>query len=222
MSPVKDLQSKLLKAIIDAEKDTANEIILARVKETNFRTTFSELLEPVLYQLGELWYAEKISLAQAYLAGKVAEDIFKEATRSEEFTSDLSQSKGNVVIGNIEDDFHSFGRKLVVIFLRLAGYTVFDLGNDIQPDEFVDKAVETNSRIIGVSAMIYNTAQNIKKLRKEIDDRNLNGKIQLCVGGAVFKLRPELAKQVGADGTTDNAIKAPELVQELLQKSLKY
>jgi methanogenic corrinoid protein MtbC1 len=70
--------------------------------------------------------------------------------------------------------------------------------------------------------MIYNTAQNIKKLRKEIDDRNLNGKIQLCVGGAVFKLRPELAKQVGADGTTDNAIKAPELVQELLQKSLKY
>jgi methanogenic corrinoid protein MtbC1 len=109
----------------------------------------------------------------------------------------------------------------VVIFSRLAGWTVHDLGNDVQPAEFVNRALETGSRIIGVSAMIFNTAMNIRRVREEIDNRGLTGKIQLCVGGAVFRLRPGLMNETGADGTAGNAMKAPDLFSEMLKRILQ-
>jgi hypothetical protein len=63
---------------------------------------------------------------------------------------------------------------------------------------FVDEAVRTGARVIGVSAMIYTTAENIRKVRQEIKTRGLEKRIKLAVGGAVFRLRPELVQKVGA------------------------
>jgi len=68
---------------------------------------------------------------------------------------------------------------------------------------------------------MYTTAINIKKLRDELDQRGLTGKIMLAAGGAVFNIRPELSAEVGADGFARNAIEAPELMNHLLQKISK-
>jgi len=124
--------------------------------------------------------------------------------------------KGAVIIGNIEDDFHSLGRKMVSIFLKSAGWEIIDLGNDVPAKDFVDKAEKTGALFIAVSAMMYSTAMNIKKVREEIDRRGLNGKIKLAAGGAVFRLRPELLEEVGGDGTAGNAINVPALFDRLL------
>ncbi len=131
----------------------------------------------------------------------------------------VPQSKGTAIIGNVEDDYHSLGRKLVGIFLLTAGWKVVDLGNDVAPATFVDAAIENKARIIGVSAMMFTTAQNILSLRKEIDQRGLKNKIKLAVGGAVFKIRPDLVSEVGGDGTAANAIDAPALFEKLTEGS---
>ena len=129
------------------------------------------------------------------------------------------EAKGPVVMGNIEDDYHPLGRKMVVAFLRVAGWKVLDLGNDVMPKKFVDTALEAGACIIGASAMMYTNAMNIKKIREEIDHRGLTGYLQLAVGGAVFKLRPELVQEVGGDGTAGDATKAPALMDELWKYS---
>ena len=74
------------------------------------------------------------------------------------------------MIGNIEDDFHSLGRQTVCPFLTAAGWEVHDLGNDVPAEQFLDKALEVNASVIGVSAMMQTTALNIRKLRAMIDD----------------------------------------------------
>ena len=88
------------------------------------------------------------------------------------------------------------------------------------PGDFVDAALANGARVIGVSAMMLTTAENIRALRSEIDARGLGGRIQLAVGGAVFKLRPELMLEVGGDGTASSAIQAPELFERLWAHSL--
>jgi methanogenic corrinoid protein MtbC1 len=93
------------------------------------------------------------------------------------------------------------------------------LGNDVLATEFVDKAVELKARVIGISAMMYSTAVNIKKVRDEIDKRKLTNQIKLAVGGAVFRLRPELVAEVGGDGTTGNAMNANLLFEKLWSES---
>ena len=110
---------------------------------------------------------------------------------------------------------------MVGTFLKAAGWQVYDLGIDVTPEEFISKALEVDARIIGASAMIFTTAMNTKKLRQKIDNRRLRGRLQLAVGGAVFKLRPELVEEVGGDGSTNNALNAPALFDELWSASLK-
>jgi methylmalonyl-CoA mutase cobalamin-binding domain/chain len=128
--------------------------------------------------------------------------------------------KGPVVVGNVEDDFHPLGRKMVAAFLRTEGWDVRDLGVDVSAEQFVDTAEASGARVIGASAMMYTTAKNVARIRNEIDRRGLTGKLQLAVGGAVFKLRPELLAEFGSDGTAVSAMEAATLFQELWQRAV--
>lgn len=202
----------LLAAILSGDRQKANDLIETWAGKTLYRRAIIEVLEPVLEEIGTLWSFEKISLAAGYLAGKIAEDTLLKALQGQETQPEI---KGPVVIGNVEDDYHLMGRKFVGIFLRTAGWQVIDLGNDVLAEDFVRAAIDHDARIIGASAMMFTTAENIKKIREEIDRRGLTGKIMLAVGGAVFKIRPELVAEVGGDGTAANAVEAPKLFERL-------
>lgn len=212
----------LLEALLEVEKDKAVRIIVDWAAKSNFKSALTHLFQPVLDKFGEFWYSGKISLAQGYVAGLIAEEIFLEAIRSGEFKEENSDGTKVAVIGNAEEDYHGLGRKLLVIFLKMAGWQIHDLGNDVTAGDFVNKAIETNACIIGVSAMMYTTAHNIKKVRDELNSRNLSGKIQLAVGGAIFRIRPELCQEVGGDGTVDNALEANNLFLKLRESAAKY
>jgi methylmalonyl-CoA mutase cobalamin-binding domain/chain len=209
----------LYSLMLSAEREEALGLLLEHAGAHGFQSAVSDLLEPVLVRAGEAWNLENLSLAQGYVAGKIAEDLLVAAAES---GGDLPLDvKGPVVLGNVEDDYHSLGRKMVAVFLRAAGWKVIDLGNDVTPQDFIAAALEHDARVVGVSAMMLTTAENIRALRTEIDAQGLRGKVQLAVGGAVFKLRPELMLEVGGDGTASSAIQAPELFDRLWAKSLE-
>lgn len=212
----------LLKAILEADRTYANLIIDSWASEKGYESAITDLLSGVLEEIGRMWdVTGEISLSQGYVAAKIAEDVFAKALESKKITAnDQKIIKGPVVLGNIEDDYHPLGRKMVSSFLRIAGWKVIDLGVDVPADIFVDKALENGARIIGASAMMYSTAKNIQKLRAELDNRGLSGIIQIAVGGAVFKLRKELVDEVSGDGTCQSALQAPALFDDLWARSV--
>jgi methanogenic corrinoid protein MtbC1 len=126
--------------------------------------------------------------------------------------------KGTVVLGNVEDDFHPLGRRLVGIYAQAAGWNIVDLGTDVPAELFVEKAIEHQADIIAVSAMMFTTAKNIRKVKHELGKNTQSQHIKLAVGGAVFKLRPEMVAEVGGDGTADTAIDAPVLFDRLINQ----
>jgi Predicted cobalamin binding protein len=97
----------------------------------------------------------------------------------------------------VEDDYHFPGPQDGRRVSARRRWRVIDLGNDVSPADFVAAALEHGARVIGVSAMMLTTAENIRAVRAEIDARGLKGKVLLAVGGAVFKLRPELMHESG-------------------------
>lgn len=212
----------LIESIRRADRDQANALLDAWGAEHGYERLLTEVLEPTLVLIGEQWRSfESFSLAQAYMAAKITEDtLVKIADRASRPAVD-QPGKGPVVIGNVEEDFHALGRKMVGTFLRAEGWQVHDLGNDVLPEMFVDKAVEVGARVIGVSAMMLTTAHNIRRVRDEIERRGLTGRIQLAVGGAVFLVMPGLVDEVGGDGTAANAIEAVQLFDRLWASSLK-
>lgn len=216
------IRHKLIASILDGDRVLANSIIDGFALIHGYEASVSQLLEPVLCDIGDMWAKDDgVTLAQGYVAGVIAEDVLSKIFPGKDSSLKSTEHKGTVVIGNIEDDYHSLGRKLVISALHMSDWQVYDLGNDVLAEEFVDKACEVGARIIAVSAMMYTTAMNIKKIRKEIDRRGLTDKIQIAAGGAVFILRPELLTEVGGDGTARNAFRVPALMDELWKKSLR-
>lgn len=214
---------ELLAAIERADRAGAASVVDAWAVGRSFTQVVPELLSPTLESFGTLWSQghNGVSLATGYVAAKVAEDVLSRLLReSSQDGGPILPSKGPVLLGNVEDDFHPLGRNMVAAFLRAAGWDVRDLGVDVPPTQFVDQAEAIGARVIGASAMMHTTAKNVARIREEIDRRGLAGKVQLAVGGAVFKLRPELVAELGGDGTAASALDASALFERLWQRSL--
>jgi methanogenic corrinoid protein MtbC1 len=213
---------ELLQAIERADRTGANEVIEDWARGRSYLQVVPELLAPTLEAFGKIWAQgiDGVSLATGYVASKVAEDVFSRLLKEAGTDPDARPARGPVVVGNVEDDFHPLGRRMVAAFLRAEGWDVRDLGVDVAAEQFVDEAEACGARVIGASAMMYTTAKNVAKIRGEIDRRNLTGKLQLAVGGAVFKLRPELVADFGGEGTAASAVEASALFERLWQSSL--
>ena len=220
-SDITSIQTAIIGAVRKADRKTANDLLDSWAVHHGYNDLFSKVLEPTLERIGEEWRSSELfSIAQAYVAAKIAEDFLVKVAQHKQQNLPEPSLKGTVILGNIEDDFHGLGRRMVSTFLRCEGWKVEDLGNDVLATDFVDKAVETGARVIGVSAMMMSNARNILKLRNEIDARGLTGRIQLAVGGAVFRIYPDLVGKVGGDGSATSALGAPQLISELWQKSM--
>lgn len=210
-------RDELLAAMVNADRSGAADVIgqalAAGVEPVH---VISEILDPAIVRLGQLWEEESISLAQNFVAAKIAEDALLRCIPADVASQDF---KGVVVIGNAEDDFHSLGRRSVGLFLAAAGWEVCDLGNDVPAEQFLEKALEVKACVIGASAMMQTTALNILKLRELIDTQGLADRMKLAVGGAVFNWRPELVAEVGGDGTCRNAVGADELFMRLQKEA---
>ncbi|OPZ10678.1 MAG: Methylaspartate mutase S chain [candidate division BRC1 bacterium ADurb.BinA364] len=213
-----DVRRLVREAIEESDRDKASAILLAWAEAHGYLRAINEALGPVLLEIGRDYESGKpVSLAHGYIAAKVTEDLLSRAMTAE--GRNAAPTKGPVVIGNIEDDYHALGRKMVGAFLAAAGWKVRDLGNDVPASVFVDEAVGQGAKVIGVSAMMHLTALNILNVREEIDYRGLRGRIQLAVGGAIFVLRPELIQRVGGDGTAANGLLAPALFDDLWRRA---
>jgi len=216
-----EIQQELVNAIQNANLNYATEL-LKKWGDLNGYENFAEkILLPVLEKYSQDDFKMDGSpLAQGYVAARFAEIAMNMVIANTNPEQLPKQTLGPIVIGNIEDDFHSLGRRIICAFLSSNGWIINDIGNDVPPAEFVEKAIETNSKIIAVSAMMYSTAINIAQVREELINRNLENKIKLAVGGAIFNLRSDLVQEVGGDGTVKSAIHVPKLFDSLLN-SLK-
>ena len=116
---------------------------------------------------------------------------------------------GKVVIGTVKGDMHDIGKNLVSMMLEGAGFGIFDLGTDVPPEKFVEKARETDARIVAMSAMLTTTMTNMPVTIKAIEDAGLRSKLKIMVGGA--PLTDGYARRIGADGYAPDASQAAKL-----------
>jgi methanogenic corrinoid protein MtbC1 len=53
-----------------------------------------------------------------------------------------------------------------------------------------------------------------------LQERNLEGKIRIIVGGAPYRFHENMYREVGADAWADSAAEAPAVVARLVQEVL--
>jgi dimethylamine corrinoid protein len=159
-----------------------------------------------LFDEDEYFVPELLLCADAMYAGI---DVLKpHVPRSQE------RSRGKVVIGVMEGDTHDIGKNLVRILLVAAGFELFDLGRDVPPERFVDKALEVDADIIALSTLMTTTMEGMAQVVRLLDDRQVRDRFKVMVGGA--PISQGYAKKIGADGYARNAAHATKLARQLV------
>jgi len=122
--------------------------------------------------------------------------------------------KHRVVIGVVEGDTHDIGKNLVKIMLESAGFEVFDLGRDIPPIRFVEKAEEVNAKIIALSTLMTTTMDGMAEVINILNRQKIRDRYKVMVGGGPISQR--FADKIGADGYSANAAEAVRLARRLV------
>lgn len=164
-----------------------------------------------LFDEEEYFVPELLLCSDALYAGL---DILKPYIQREE---GLPQRK--VVIGVIQGDTHDIGKNLVKIMLETSGFDIVDLGRDIAPEIFVQRAIEEQADIIAVSTLMSTTMVGLKQVIRELKKQNVRDQFQVIIGGG--PLSQNYADKIGADGYAVNAIEAVELAKRLVENQQK-
>jgi len=152
---------------------------------------------------GKLFVPEMLRAAQTMKVGlEVLRPHLAGAEREE---------RGTVVIGTVKGDLHDIGKNLVAMLLEGAGFTIVDLGVDVEPEKFLEAAKAYDARLVAMSALLTTTMPQMERGVRLIREAGLHAKT--VVGGA--PVTEDFAIKISADGYGADAPSAVELARTL-------
>lgn len=98
------------------------------------------------------------------------------------FSSGEIKHKGKVIVGTVSGDLHDIGKNLVKMVLEGGGWEVIDLGVNVSADKFISSIKENSVKIVGLSALLTTTMQNMELITKRIKEEINDAKV--IIGGA--------------------------------------
>lgn len=172
----------------------------------------NEIIVPALDKTGELFELGKIFLPQLILSAGVAQEAFEVIKARIIAQGDSSVSKGKIVLATVKGDVHDIGKNIVKVLLENYGYTVIDLGKDVEYETVLNAVIENDIKLLGLSALMTTTLISMENTIKLVNEKAPWCKIM--VGGAV--LTPEYAKKIGADYYSKDAKQSVDIAKEVL------
>ena len=161
-----------------------NEIIEKAITEA--ARIIGEKFESMEYFLGELLIAEEIitNSLNRFISVLPA--------------GDRIEKKGTVIIATVYGDIHDIGKNLLSQMLKIHGFEVHDLGNNVPSIQVVNKAMETGADIIALSSLMSTTMPSQKEVIEMLTEFGNREKIKIIIGGG--STSPEWNTSIEADG----------------------
>jgi 5-methyltetrahydrofolate--homocysteine methyltransferase len=153
----------------------------------------NQALIPAMNKVGEKFSEHKIFVPQMLISAK-AMNVSMQHLKPYFRTGEVKR-KGTFIIGTVFGDLHDIGKNLVAMMIEGAGWEVIDLGIDVKPETFADAVRQHPGAVVGISALLTTTMNNMKPVVKAI--REISPATKIIVGGS--PLSSVFARSIGAD-----------------------
>lgn len=171
--------------------------------------------------VGDLFGEGKMFLPQVVKSARVMKKAvaylqpFIEARKST-----ATKKAGKVLIATVRGDVHDIGKNIVSVVLACNNYEIIDLGVMVPPELIIQRAIEEEVDVIGLSGLITPSLEEMVYVTKELD--RLNIKIPVLIGGATTSKAHTAVKIAPVTKApvihVNDASRAVGVVSNLLQK----
>jgi len=174
----------------DGADELAKEALDTGVAPTSVLT---DALVPAMDRVGQKFSENKIFVPQMLMSAKAMGAAM--AHLKPFFASGDVKTKGTFIIGTVKGDLHDIGKNLVAMMVEGGGWTIVDLGVDVNEDTFNNTLAEHPGAFVGLSALLTTTMANMEEIVKKIKEVHPGTKV--LVGGA--PLNDDFREKIGAD-----------------------
>ena len=141
-----------------------------------------EIFLPALSKVGDIWargLLDDLAFAQAAV---ITEQLWTLAGAGTAAAARGPTAAGPVVVVGVPSpDQHDVGKNQVVRLLDRAGARVHDLGREVGPEAFGEKAIEVGAAAVVLSASTQASLARVGEVREGLDEAGSDAK--LVVGG---------------------------------------
>ena len=208
-----DLLTRIPAAMVTLDTDAVPGLVQEALDAECPARSIVDALTTGINQVGDQFEAMEVFLPELIIAAD-AMDKAMELVRPRLTDDAAVDGGGTIVLAQVQGDIHDIGRSILGAMLRASGFTVHDLGHDVRADLVIDKALELDADVIGLSALLSTSLPFGQQVPLLLKERDLEGRFQVAMGGGA--VTPDYAGKAGADGYAEDAAAAVKLMHRLV------
>lgn len=185
--------TSLKTAIVKGMSDLAAKGAKQLLETVNPLDVINDHIIPALNEIGKAFEEKKAYLPQLLMSAEAATAAFEEVKKV--LPAVQTENDRKVILATVKGDIHDIGKNIVKVLLESYGFSVIDLGRDVDPELVCRSAVENNCKLVGLSALMTTTVPSMEETIRQLHALEKN--ITVAVGGAV--LNYEYADMIKAD-----------------------
>lgn len=201
--------------LLTAQKQKAMQLINDLAQQgTSIRNIHLDILQPVQREIGNLWQANLVTVAQEHYCTGLTQLAIAQLYPLL-FSANPKHHK--MIATCVSGELHEIGLRMVTDIMELDGWDTSFLGANMPHDSIVDMLAEQDADLLAISVTFPLNLHKAESLISRIrSDTKLN-KVKIIVGGYPFLNDPKLWQQIGADSFASDANLASRIALSMVE-----
>jgi methanogenic corrinoid protein MtbC1 len=196
----------------NADRRAAIDLVLRAADEHPVEDIYTGLLQKAQYEVGRLWEANEISVAQEHYSTAVTQLVMSLLYPR---ICQTPKTRGVFIGVCVEGELHEVGIRMVCDLFELRGWRSFYLGSSMPRADLLRFIEQNRADVIGISAIYDANVESVQRLIPQVR-ANTPRNVKILTGGQPFLRQPSLWREIGADGTAADAAESVEAAESLL------
>lgn len=185
------LAARLVDALLSFAAETAGELLAQAHALYPLEGVLTEVIQPVLVEIGERWHAGEVTIAQEHFASNLLRDNL--VTVSNFYRP--RPGAPCVMIGAGPGELHDIGPLMLAVLLRRDRFNVLYLGQSVTPDQLTASLRQVQPRLLALSAARTETARELAGIPPLLE-RMAPPRPVFAFGGRAFAGHDDLADRI--------------------------
>jgi methanogenic corrinoid protein MtbC1 len=176
---------------------------------------YCSVFERCQREIGRLWQLNMVTVAQEHYC--TASTQLAMALLYPRIFAEKGIKIGTLVAACVPGELHEIGPRLVCDLLEMEGWDTTYLGANVPIAALLETVKTRRPHVLAISASMTFHVNVVRQLILALRGSNIAPLPQILVGGHVFRLAPELWRDVGADGFAKDSLETIELLKSWRQ-----
>lgn len=216
-SPLHGLATRYLEALLQGDRHAACRLVLDAIERgTSVKDIYINVFQRCQYEIGRLWYTNRISVAQEHFCSAATQMIMSQLYPHIFATEKIGRRFVAACVGG---ELHEIGIRMVADFFEMDGWDTYYLGANTPASGIMEAVEARKADVLGLSATLAFHVKLLREIIGQVKESPMSHSFYILVGGYALRSSPGLWQRIGADGFAEDAQSAVITANRLIAEN---